>query len=81
MVANTFVMVPAADLKLVIPDIPEGTKFENLGSTIEVIAKGGSIEVLGKPYTLIQFHFHLPSEHLDNGTSLASKSLFTIIMC
>jgi carbonic anhydrase len=24
---------------------------------------------------LRQFHFHLPSEHLDNGTSIASMSL------
>lgn len=72
MVEGSFHMMPASDLKLEIADMPEGTEFENLGTTVEVVAKGGALEVGGKTYELQQFHFHLPSEHLDNGTSIAS---------
>lgn len=67
-------MVQASELSLQIPDFVEGTEFENLGTTVEVIAKGGTMSFGGIDYTLQQFHFHLPSEHLDSGTSLASKS-------
>jgi carbonic anhydrase len=72
MVDGVFQMVSASDLTLQIPDMPEGTEFENLGTTVEVVAQGGSLEIGGKTYELQQFHFHLPSEHLDNGTSIAS---------
>ena len=49
--------------------------FENLGTTIEVIAEGGSMTPPGgtDQYTLKQFHFHLPSEHLANSTSMAME--------
>ena len=69
-----FTVIPAANLQLNIPDIAE-TEFENLGTTVEVIVPEGSgagIVVDGTPFALKQFHFHLPSEHLDNGTSFAS---------
>jgi carbonic anhydrase len=39
--------------------------FENLGSTVEVIA-GGITEFANKHYNLKQFHFHSPSEHRIN---------------
>ncbi len=40
----------------------------NNGHTIQVnYAKGSSINVGGKPYNLLQFHFHSPSEHKVNG--------------
>ncbi|KAL1844991.1 hypothetical protein VTK73DRAFT_1381 [Phialemonium thermophilum] len=71
MVDGSFQMVPASDLRLEIADMPEGTEFENLGTTVEVVGRGGSLEVAGKTYEFQQFHFHLPSEHLDNGTSVA----------
>ena len=75
MVDGVFSMVSAADITLEIPDMAEGTEFENLGTTVEVIAaNGGRLVVGGKEFTLQQFHFHLPSEHLDNGTSIASMS-------
>lgn len=74
MVDGVFTMISASDLKLEVPDFTEPTDFENLGTTVEVIAKGGSLEIAATTYELRQFHFHLPSEHLDNGTSIASKS-------
>jgi carbonic anhydrase len=74
MVAGTFNMIPSSELALEVPDFAEGTEFENLGTTIEVIAKGGTLAFGNKNFALQQFHFHLPSEHLDNGTSQASKS-------
>lgn len=74
MVDGVFQTLTAADVKLQINDMPEGTEFENLGTTVEVISKGGSLEAAGKTYEFKQFHFHLPSEHLDNGTSIASTA-------
>ncbi|KAK1759869.1 putative carbonic anhydrase [Echria macrotheca] len=73
MVQGVFTMVAASDLTIDIPDFAEGTEFENLGTTIEVIAKGGTLAFSGKSFALQQFHFHLPSEHLDNGTSQAME--------
>ncbi|TLS27736.1 hypothetical protein PpBr36_01208 [Pyricularia pennisetigena] len=72
MTAGNFQVVQAADVQLEIPDFP-ATEFENLGTTVEVIAKGGKMTVAGVSYDLQQFHFHLPSEHLDNGTSMAME--------
>ncbi|EFR05198.1 carbonate dehydratase [Nannizzia gypsea CBS 118893] len=45
-------------------DIPAArmSLFENLGSTVEVPASG-KLEIKGKSYKLVQFHFHTPSEH------------------
>jgi len=74
MVDGVFQMVSAADVRLEIPDFAEGTEFENLGTTVEIIAKGGSLQVANMTYEFKQAHFHLPSEHLDNGTSIASKA-------
>ncbi|KAF4461541.1 carbonic anhydrase [Fusarium albosuccineum] len=70
---NNFKIVPAKNLKIKIPDFKEGAEFENLGTTVEVVAKGGNIEVDGSKYTLQQFHFHLPSEHLEDGDSMAME--------
>ncbi|KAJ4152258.1 hypothetical protein NW754_004053 [Fusarium falciforme] len=73
MVDGAFTIIPAAELGLSIPDMPEGTEFENLGTTVEVVAGEGTMAFDGVTYTLQQFHFHLPSEHLDNGTSMAME--------
>lgn len=72
----------ATSVTLSIPDLPNGAPLENLGTTVEVVASeaGGTLEVgadspLGAlaGFRLEQFHFHLPSEHLDNGTSRAME--------
>ncbi|KAK1656258.1 alpha carbonic anhydrase [Colletotrichum phormii] len=73
MVAGSFNVLPGSSINLEIPDMAEGTEFENLGTTVEVIAKGGSMQVGGSNFTLQQFHFHLPSEHLDAGKSMAME--------
>lgn len=73
MVAGDFTIIPAAEIGLAIPDMAEGTEFENLGTTVEVVAGQGNMTFGGVSYTLAQFHFHLPSEHLDNGTSMAME--------
>ncbi|GKT42603.1 alpha carbonic anhydrase 7 [Colletotrichum spaethianum] len=73
MVAGAFNVIPGSSINLKIPDMAEGTEFENLGTTVEVIAKGGSMQVGGSNFTLQQFHFHLPSEHLDAGRSMAME--------
>ncbi|KAL4727866.1 hypothetical protein ACLX1H_004558 [Fusarium chlamydosporum] len=66
-------IIPASQLNLEIPDMTEGTEFENLGTTVEVIAGQGSMRFGNTSYTLQQFHFHLPSEHLDAGKSMAME--------
>ncbi|KAI1463606.1 carbonic anhydrase [Daldinia caldariorum] len=72
MVDGQFKLVSACDVELNIPDAREGATFENLGSTVEVVMKdvGGTFVLEGKNYTLEQFHFHHPSEHLDDGVSM-----------
>jgi hypothetical protein len=67
--------VSGSSLNLTILDMPNGTAFENLGTTIEVIAEGGSMTAPGTTdqYTLKQFHFHLPSEHLNESKSMAME--------
>lgn len=74
MVPAAFNVIPGSSLNLQIPDMTNGAEFENLGTTVEVIAEtGGSMSVGGVDYTLRQFHYHLPSEHLDAGTSMAME--------
>ncbi|KAI5456737.1 alpha carbonic anhydrase [Mariannaea sp. PMI_226] len=73
MVSESFTMIPGSELNIKIPDYKEGAEFENLGTTVEVISEGGTISVGDVEYSLKQFHFHLPSEHLNNGTSMAME--------
>lgn len=54
------------------PDYKQGQlKIVNNGHTIQVnVASGSKIRIDGKPYDLVQFHFHRPSEeHLDGKPS------------
>lgn len=82
MIAGTFSMIPASELSLALADIPAGAPFENLGTTVEVVAKEGegespgTMSFQGVEYQLQQFHFHLPSEHLDDGASMAMETHF-----
>lgn len=75
MTAGTFTEVPGSELAVTIPDFAEGATFENLGTTVEIVGEGGTMTVASKNQTFEfqQFHFHLPSEHLDNGTSMAME--------
>ncbi|KAL2177542.1 alpha carbonic anhydrase [Thermothelomyces heterothallicus CBS 202.75] len=73
MVDGVFELLQGSDVELTVNDMPEGAEFENLGTTVEVITQGGSLKVGDKQFELEQFHFHLPSEHLDNGTSQAME--------
>ncbi|KAK3291312.1 alpha carbonic anhydrase [Chaetomium fimeti] len=73
MVEGVFSLLQGSDIELTVNDMPDGAEFENLGTTVEVITQGGSLAVADKQFELQQFHFHLPSEHLDNGTSQAME--------
>jgi carbonic anhydrase len=56
----------------VAPDYKQGPlKILNNGHTIQVnVAPGSKIRIDGKPYDLLQFHFHRPSEeHIDGKPS------------
>jgi carbonic anhydrase len=47
---------------------PSGFRVVDNGHTVQVnLAPGNSIEVLGRRYDLLQFHFHRPSEERING--------------
>ena len=73
MVDGQFTLVAASDLGIAIPDFAEGTEFENLGTNVEVVAQGGTMSFNSIDFALQQFHFHLPSEHLDAGVSHAME--------
>ncbi|KAK4107897.1 carbonic anhydrase [Canariomyces notabilis] len=73
MTEGVFQLVEGSDIQVQVNDMPEGAEFENLGTTVEVITQGGTLVSGGKQFELQQFHFHLPSEHLDNGTSQAME--------
>jgi hypothetical protein len=48
----------------------QSAQFENLGSTIEIVSPespASNTSLAGKSYTVKQFHFHTPSEHLLDG--------------
>lgn len=73
MVEGHFNMMTGSSVALSIPDVPEGAEFENLGTTVEVVMEGfgGGLTLAdGTNYNLSQFHFHHPSEHIDNGVSM-----------
>ncbi|CAO2657532.1 Nn.00g036580.m01.CDS01 [Neocucurbitaria sp. VM-36] len=59
------VTVLAEKPKIDIPAVEE-VEFENLGTTIEVLANG-TTSVAGSDFRLVQFHMHTPSEHHLNG--------------
>ena len=47
---------------------PSGFRVIDNGHTVQVnVGVGNSIEVMGKRYDLVQFHFHRPSEERVNG--------------
>ncbi|KAK4244318.1 alpha carbonic anhydrase [Corynascus novoguineensis] len=73
MVEGVFEILEGSNVELTVNDMPDGAEFENLGTTVEVITQGGNLKVGEKEFELQQFHFHLPSEHLDNGTSQAME--------
>ena len=53
---------------------PAPLEIVNNGHTIQVgYAPGSSIELEGTRYELLQFHFHLPSEHLVGGAAAAGE--------
>ncbi|KAJ1335810.1 carbonic anhydrase [Microdochium nivale] len=73
MVAGSFSMISGADISLEIPDQVTGAVFENLGTTVEVVMEGAGGKLTlpsGTELELKQFHFHHPSEHVDNGVSM-----------
>ncbi|WYZ40596.1 hypothetical protein EsH8_IV_000937 [Colletotrichum jinshuiense] len=56
-------VVPGASLGFDLPALPDGAEFENLGSTLEIVAQNGTLTRHGRKFHLKQFHFHTPSEH------------------
>lgn len=53
----------------------EGSEFENLGTTVEVLVNG-TLNTAIKQYSMKQFHFHTPSEHHINGEYFPMESHF-----
>lgn len=78
-VPDSLAQVSGVELSIDLPDFPQGATFENLGSTIEVVGQNGSLILpngTDKVFNFKQFHFHTPSEHLENGTSVAMEVHF-----
>lgn len=60
--------------KLTIADT-DGSEFENLGTTVEVLVNG-TLQTATKCYSMKQFHFHTPSEHMIDGEYFPMESHF-----
>lgn len=75
LVDGVYTEVSGSELSINIPDFESGAVFENIGTAVEVVGEGGNLTIPGsnKTYNFAQFHFHLPSEHLDNGTAMAME--------
>ena len=62
--------IPAGGGNLEIQWQPSGAQVVDNGHTIQVNqAAGSSITLEGRQFSLLQFHFHLPSEHTVGGES------------
>lgn len=70
-----YTQVSGSEFQLNLPDFEDGAEFENLGTTVEIVGEGGNMTIptSSTTFDFRQFHFHLPAEHLDNGTSLAME--------
>ncbi|PGH05498.1 hypothetical protein AJ79_06805 [Helicocarpus griseus UAMH5409] len=67
---ETILQKPAGFLSMNLP--VQDVKFENLGSTVEVVLKG-TTTIGGREFALQQFHFHTPSEHTINGEQFPAE--------
>ncbi len=62
--------IPAESGRLATDWRPTDAVVANNGHTIQVdVEPGSSIELEGRRFSLLQFHFHLPSEHTVEGES------------
>lgn len=67
---------PVGTLKIDYKDNIETTPFET-GHAVQVnVTPGNGIRIAGKPYKLVQFHFHTPSEHKMKGKSAPMEMHF-----
>lgn len=75
LVDGVYTEVSGSKFSINIPDFESGALFENIGTAVEVVGEGGTLVIPGsnKTFNFAQFHFHLPSEHLDNGTAMAME--------
>lgn len=83
MAEGQFHLVGSSDIALEVPDLAAGeAELENLGTTVEVVleGRGGALTLAGVEYELKQFHVHHPSEHLDDGASVESKSFLLLVL-
>ena len=56
---------------------PTPLKILNSGHTLQInYAPGSTLAVAGEIYELLQFHFHIPSEHAFNGLRTAMEAHF-----
>lgn len=70
--ANLAIKANLGALKLDWKDTP--VEILNNGHTIQAnYAPGSTFTLKGKAYKLVQFHFHSPSEHLENGKGYAME--------
>lgn len=78
LVSGTYKEQDGCGYKINLPDFSHGATFENLGTTVEIVGDGGNLTLpsSNKTFEFAQFHFHLPSEHLENGTSMAMEAHF-----
>lgn len=61
---STIATVRGSTINWTVANYPQGAKFENLGTNVEVVVNGSLVDTAsGVEYSLAQFHFHTPAEH------------------
>ena len=58
-----------------VPNV-DSAVFENIGALVEVVTNGSLVLREGaerKEYELVQFHYHVPSEHRVEGEVMAME--------
>jgi carbonic anhydrase len=56
--------------------VADNAKFENLGFYLEVVLPNGTLSTPLGTYSLVQFHFHVPSEHRINDEHFPMEARF-----
>lgn len=68
--------ISGSSYNLHVDSYPHGAELENLGTTVQGFVNGSATVLDDDAYSLVQFHFHTPSEHHVNGEHFPAEIHF-----